>query len=53
MKFGQFMEYYQRNFFMNKFHEKNGLETSSKLCLSLKESCKKESKKVSVLVWTR
>ena len=38
MKFGQFMKYYKIKFFIEKFYEKCGLETSSRSFLVFKES---------------
>ena len=37
MKFGQFMQYYKIIFFIKKFYEKIGLETSSRPFLIFKE----------------
>ena len=42
MKFGQFMQYYKRIFFIKKFYEKCGLETSSRAFLIFKESSVKK-----------
>ena len=36
MKFGQFMQYYNINFFIKTFYEECGLETSSRLFLIFK-----------------
>ena len=52
MKFDQFMQYYKIIFFIKKFYEKCGLETSSRPFLIFKESSKKDSVKVSMLIWT-
>ena len=38
MKFGQFMQYYKINFFIEKLYEKCGLEASSRPFLIFKES---------------
>ena len=38
MKFGQFMQYYKIIFFIKKFYEKSGPETSSRPFLIFKES---------------
>ena len=38
MKFGQFMQYYNRKFFIKKLSEKCYLETSSRLFLFFPES---------------
>ena len=42
MKFGKFMQYYKTIFFIKKFYEKCGLETSSKPFLIFKESSVKK-----------
>ena len=42
MKFGQFMQYYKIIFFIKKFYEKCGLETSSRPFLIFKESSVKK-----------
>ena len=42
MKFGQFMQYYKIIFFIKKFYEKCGLETSSRHFPTLKESSLKK-----------
>ena len=54
MKFGQFMQYYKRKLFIQKFYEKWTLETSSRPFLIFKESspCEKESEEVYMLIWT-
>ena len=53
MKFGQLMQSYKIIFFIKKFHEKCGLETSSRPFLVFKESSvKKASVEVSMLIWT-
>ena len=44
MKFGQFMYNYKINFFIKKFYEKCGLETSSRPFLNFKESSVKRNK---------
>ena len=38
VKFGQFMQYYKLIVFIKKFYKKCGLETSSRLFLTFKES---------------
>ena len=54
MKFGQFMQYYKKKFFIKKFSGKWDLETSSRSFLIFKDSSekKKKSEEVSVLIWT-
>ena len=52
MKFDQFMQYYKIIFLTEKFCEKCGLETSSRAFLIFKKSSKKDSVKVSMLIWT-
>ena len=42
MKFGQFMKYYKIKFFIEKFYEKCGLETSSRSFLIFQESSAKK-----------
>ena len=53
MKFGQFMQYHKIIFFIKKFYEKCGLETSSRPFFNFQEIlCKKYSVEVSMLIWT-
>ena len=52
MKFGQFMQYSKKKFFIRKLSEKFGLETSSRPFLIFKDSSEKKSGEVSVLIWT-
>ena len=41
-KFGQFMQYYKRKFFIKKFYEKFGVETSPSPFLIFKQSSAKK-----------
>ena len=48
MKFGQFMHYYKRKFFVKKLYKKYSLETSSRPFLIFKESSVKGNLRRSV-----
>ena len=48
MKFGQFMQYYKMIFLIKKLYEKHGLAFFN----FQKTLCKKDSVKVSMLIWT-
>ena len=48
MKFGQFMQYYKMIFLIKKLYEKHGLAFFN----FQKTLCKKDSVKVSMVIWT-
>ena len=53
IKFVQLMQYYKIIFLSNNYiYEKCGQETGSRPFLIFKESSKKDSVKVSILIWT-